>query len=1671
MPKKTYEITDFSGGLNAISDPKDIEDNQFSQNWNVIVDRQGVLRLAGRGQHYIPASMFSSDNFQEGFGLFQFSVDYAFNEMDSDLNTGIETGTIDVYSSASSFTLENTATVSATDDYYLNWTIFIYSGTGAGESRLITGYDAAGAGTGDRLITCEAFTTLDTNSKYIIYRWKSDGVNWAGSAVKKDFITNGTTPIAAITPYNNDSYYFICKKTSITDEQSVNLGYIEFEPNLTLRAGVEYNLDINMAFKNTWKNLVCNGHEDGNATNNYGDKPSWIELYSSTVTDGTNTGLSLYANNNWVTTTEQAGYISLVDSNFIDNGDFTAGLASGWVKHDMTGVLTPAEEEAAGDAYGEHDGTLTLTAAAGLDMISGRPESYIYQQLSLDDNTPYHLNFVYGSSASGLRYSVVDVTNLIATGVISNGIPSDTDTTIADTGDGLTTGDSLVCAVDGNNALVGTLLNKNIYKSDGTFVGICTAVGSPTAITLGGGVAVALEADIELYVENVIVPWTIATHTGGLTTYKFLNFEPNSNKKPSTNYKTFRIGNNSSGTESNIQIRFAPVAASTNVNIAGVTVHKAFNDLVTMSQNNDAQNPFLGSPNSWSNYKTSFTIPSEYADGGTKSDWVFRIHGGKYGNRTSATITANNQEVYVGKASLPSQVGDTITVLNDNTETESIIGLFSEKNQSWDKSTLKWEGIKSKPVYNYINGMFKVSDANFENNNTNQILYYNDKPATNSDYTYVTNNWHIEKNPINIPPYTQINSVSTNPYLTTKFDACTYLNILHSTDHFIGRESDVVTNWNSDEFGLPDGTGAPYGNGHIVRYANDANKSIAILNTYPYGRSLPDPNSTSNHSTNLGLEMGSATSTGITNNDGQNPVVARIVGLDTINTDEGMSQKITANYVAKVQYSILWEISGAERANDDLGIETLIVPYFKVTAGKGSQTPTAFVVNSTTGTIGSITHQQAVTKNEAPFSEITAEGEHEKFHGKVAAESGVKVSEVEAGTKIWDGVEVVSLAYDVGATAMHGEMTVLLTGEISFGPTEIEDAEDIVFKIEEMSHTEGNACKFLGLGGNHGNNSTLVYPFQSVASDGITFDFRDNVDNFSVFTRFMIQKLDVVFYNPSFDANTDVPVLTGNGTALNFVWAAPVGSSSSSWSERSFKLGTTSVNYFNEESSIAESSQIIPAVTPGYSPEVCMQISPDRMADRYIKKTKFYLKDNESDIWYLQFYVDHETKKFYSTTSGKSVDITSGASTGEPDIAQLDREDLKDFNEVNSYESETMVSQEDATSNSKLTARYKTSVLANNRLYVGNIFQDGKQMGDRMIKSPVGKYNLLPASNFIDVAINDGDEITALAFYKDKLLQFKKRKVFVINTSDDYEFLEDTFHDIGIKGQCSVATTPNGVVWANKNGCYLYNGEELTNLIENKIPNSNYYATQAHNEWNPGLSKTNDSKYVVGYIEDRDSILVNFSDKKLTVSNYPLAAIYHFGTKSWTPLFLSLSTQTSGATGNFSNFITDNNGDILYYHHDSTKTAEHINEIKKWHHDAIEDSDFSLTTKPFYFQTKDITFDSISSTKNVYTVYITYKVKRDTDSGVAVVAAVNGSKSFTVDFSATSKFQGTTTTCYGSYTLDATGAIWKTAELKLDTPSEGKGINSIQLQISGGSAAFDFEINDISIEYRIVKKS
>ena len=64
-------------------------------------------------------------------------------------------------------------------------------------------------------------------------------------------------------------------------------------------------------------------------------------------------------------------------------------------------------------------------------------------------------------------------------------------------------------------------------------------------------------------------------------------------------------------------------------------------------------------------------------------------------------------------------------------------------------------------------------------------------------------------------------------------------------------------------------------------------------------------------------------------------------------------------------------------------------------------------------------------------------------------------------------------------------------------------------------------------------------------------------------------------------------------------------------------------------------------------------------------------------------------------------------------IPTIPKEKILNYNEVDSYESQTLLSQ--YLKPSELVCDYKTAVVANNRLYVGNIRQDGKILPDALL--------------------------------------------------------------------------------------------------------------------------------------------------------------------------------------------------------------------------------------------------------------------------------------------------------------------------------------------------------------------
>ena len=61
-----------------------------------------------------------------------------------------------------------------------------------------------------------------------------------------------------------------------------------------------------------------------------------------------------------------------------------------------------------------------------------------------------------------------------------------------------------------------------------------------------------------------------------------------------------------------------------------------------------------------------------------------------------------------------------------------------------------------------------------------------------------------------------------------------------------------------------------------------------------------------------------------------------------------------------------------------------------------------------------------------------------------------------------------------------------------------------------------------------------------------------------------------------------------------------------------------------------------------------------------------------------------------------------------------------------------------------------------------------KKYADRIIKSLPNKFDILPDTEFIDVAIRDGEEIIKLESLGSRLLQFKQNTLYTIAVAGVY---------------------------------------------------------------------------------------------------------------------------------------------------------------------------------------------------------------------------------------------------------------------------------------------------------------
>ena len=112
--------------------------------------------------------------------------------------------------------------------------------------------------------------------------------------------------------------------------------------------------------------------------------------------------------------------------------------------------------------------------------------------------------------------------------------------------------------------------------------------------------------------------------------------------------------------------------------------------------------------------------------------------------------------------------------------------------------------------------------------------------------------------------------------------------------------------------------------------------------------------------------------------------------------------------------------------------------------------------------------------------------------------------------------------------------------------------------------------------------------------------------------------------------------------------------------------------------------------------------------------------------------------------------------------------------------------------------KWKTSVLLNRRIYVGNVEikdRDGKVriLSDSIFKSKSNKFDTFTTDRRIDVAVGDGEEIIRLVAYADRLLQFKQNTLHIINAQKDVEILESVHKYKGVSNHNAVCETDYGI--------------------------------------------------------------------------------------------------------------------------------------------------------------------------------------------------------------------------------------------------------------------------------------
>ena len=502
----------------------------------------------------------------------------------------------------------------------------------------------------------------------------------------------------------------------------------------------------------------------------------------------------------------------------------------------------------------------------------------------------------------------------------------------------------------------------------------------------------------------------------------------------------------------------------------------------------------------------------------------------------------------------------------------------------------------------------------------------------------------------------------------------------------------------------------------------------------------------------------------------------------------------------------------------------------------------------------------------------------------------------------------------------------------------------------------------------------------------------------------------------------------GAGLSINVSLSSDV---NSTWSADTYQLAFSFVYDNNQESLLhVPSSSNTFVVAEGE--KVSYTIIAKKPFDERISGARVYFKPSgaDSDPWVLLSDISlsdgaraslDSDYTAWSHTSGTTNSIYTTASVESLNPV------LDTYETINGY-SPTVPS----ITISRNGEAWKTAVVCNRRAFVANvkIYEEGADVptvfGDRIMYSMPNRFDTFPSFNYIDVVKGDAEDYVKLESYADRLLAFKQKSVQVINVSspsDSNWFLETDVKHNGVKNPGAVFRTEFGICWVNDNGCYIYDGSKIVNIIDNKIDDSTW------------ASFINDTS-IVGYEKRKKQIIV-VKNEDGAATNTGNAYIYDIKTKAWTEI-IPFATDQKRLT----NFAIDYNGDLILGEDGGSGSVT----INKFTPDTYKSS----ATGKWLVQTKDIDFGQPGLKKKIYAVYVTYK--SDNAQTQPIYYATDGSGSFGSQF--TGNFSANTS--WAKLKAYATPFTCQSLSIQIVNPTNVSG------------ATKGIQINDISIEYRLL---